>query len=149
MQHGGNCNSSWYSTHHSKSSWGVFFLGRLFPLGHQIGSFSLESSETGTQYASTLPYHQQTHHFWMAVWSDQSKMSHSDSQKVAASCKSMTQCTLSQRLQCELFHLKVSLWCLCAIQEALCPPENSCALLVHQAYRIWHVQYSKIAIIHL
>ena len=86
-----------------------FYLGRLFPLGHQIGSFSLESSETGTQYASTLPYHQQTHHFWMAVWSDQSKMSHSDSQKVAASCKSMAQCTLSQRVQCELFHLKVSL----------------------------------------
>ena len=33
-----------------------FYLGRLFPLGHQIGSFSLESSETGTQYASTLPF---------------------------------------------------------------------------------------------
>ena len=90
------CNSSWYDTHHSTSSLGVFFFqGRLFLLGHQIHSFSLESSETGPQYASTFPYYQQTHHFWMAVWNDQTQMSHSDSQKVAIFCKSMAQCTLS------------------------------------------------------
>jgi len=63
----------------------------------------------GTQYASTLTYHQQTHHSGWQFGVINRKCCTYNSQKMAASCKSMAQCTLFQRVQCELFHWK-QLW---------------------------------------